>query len=157
MKKILMALDHSPLAKNIAAQGHAYCNADNNEIIALHVIDNVMEFSSLMYDPVMGFRGFDQVAFSMSNPLSNIENEANKFLQQIKIQLKGHEIKTIIKHGKIVDTILETAEKEMCQLIMIGIRRRRSSGEIIIGKTAYNLIKRSTIPILILPIKRKNH
>jgi nucleotide-binding universal stress UspA family protein len=153
MKKILIAIDYSPSAQNIAELGYSLGKALKVEIVLLHIIEDVEYYSSTNYDPIMGFGGFTNLTSLDKDSLQNIENEANNFLEKTKIHLNDKVIKTLVVHGKITDAILETSKNEKCDLIVLGTHSKSSFEEFFLGRTAHQLIKKSTIPLYVIPIK----
>lgn len=153
MKKILIAIDYALSAQKVAVQGYALGKALNAHIVLLHVIEDVGYYSSTVYDPIMGFAGFTNDAFLDNAALQNIEKEATEFLAKTKLHLKDDTIESAVVHGDIADSILETAKKEHCDLIVIGTHGRNRIEELFLGSTAHHLIKKATIPIFVIPIK----
>jgi nucleotide-binding universal stress UspA family protein len=153
MNKILIAIDYAPSAQKVAEQGYALGKAMAADIVLLHVIDDVGYYASTVYDPIMGFGGFSNSVFLDKVALQSIEKEAEQFLAKTKVHLKDDKIKTTVVHGDIADSILEKAKKEHCHLIVIGTHGRNGIEEFFLGSTAHKLIKHSTVPIYIIPIK----
>lgn len=155
MQKIIIAIDYAPTAQTVAELGYALGKIMNAEIVLLHIIEDVGYYSSTVYDPIMGFGGFTNAAFLGADALQSIEKEANDFLEKAKLHLNDKEIKTLVVHGKIADTILETIKNEKCDLIVIGTQSKNGFEEFFLGSTAHKLIKHSTIPMYVIPIKNK--
>jgi nucleotide-binding universal stress UspA family protein len=155
MKKILIAIDYALSAQKVAEEGYALAKATYAKIILLHVIEDVGYYSSTVYDPIMGFGGFTNEAFLSKDALITIEKEAAHFLDKTKIHLKDDYIQTTVVHGNIAENILDTAKKEHCDIIVIGTHGRNIIEELLLGSTAHKLIKHSTIPLFIIPIKNK--
>ena len=61
MKKVLIALDYNPTAQKVAEAGFSLAKAMNAEVTLLHVISELVYYSSTEYDPIMGFTGFREV------------------------------------------------------------------------------------------------
>lgn len=153
MQKIIIALDYAPTAQTVAELGYTLGKMMNAEIVLLHIIEDVGYYSSTVYDPIMGFGGFSNAAFLGADVLQNIEKEANEFLEKTKMHLNDKEIKTLVVHGKIADTILKTATNEKCGLIVIGTQSKNGLEEFFIGSTAHDLLKNSGVPMYVIPIK----
>jgi len=62
-------------------------------------------------------------------------------------------IKTKVCHGSITNTIIQSANDEHCQLIVIGTHSRNMLEELFLGSTAQKLLKYSNVPLYIIPIK----
>lgn len=153
MQKILIAIDYAPSAQIVAELGYTFGKALKAEIILLHIIEDVGYYSSTVYDPIMGFGGFVNAAFLGKDIIQSIENEANDFLEKTKIHLNDKDIKTLVVHGKISDTILETVKKQNCDAIVLGTHSKSGFEEFFLGSTAHHLLKHSTIPMYVIPIK----
>lgn len=154
MKKILIAIDYSASSQIVAEQGYALGKAMNADIVLLHVIEDVGYYSSTVYDPIMGFGGFTNAVFLSKNVLKSVEKEADVFLAKVKMHLKDNKIKNIVLHGNTSDSILDTAKKELCDLIVLGTHSRNSIEELLLGSTAHKLIKKGTMPLFIIPTKK---
>ncbi len=155
MKKVVIAIDYAPVAQKVAELGYDLAKSIKAEIILVHIIEDVVYYSSTVYDPIMGFGGFTNPAFLGSDAQKIIEKEAYIFLEKIRMYLNDKDIKNLVAHGKIADSILQIAKKEKCDLIVIGTHGRTTLEELLLGSTAHKLIKYSTIPIYIIPTKNQ--
>ena len=61
MKKILIALDYSPSAQQVAEAGSELAKSMNAQVILLHVIYDPTYYSSINYSPIMGFEGLSLI------------------------------------------------------------------------------------------------
>lgn len=155
MKKILIAIDYNISAQKVAELGHALGKAMHTEILLIHVIEDVMYYSSQSYDPIMGFGGFVNTNFLGPEVQESVEKEAYHFLEKTAIYLNDADVRIQVIHGNIEDTILETAREKKCDLIVIGTHSRKWLEEILLGSTAHKLLKNSKIPLFIIPIKHE--
>lgn len=153
MKKVLIAIDFAPSAQKVAEQGYALAKAMNAKIILLHVIEDVLYYSSSSYDPIMGFGGFVNTDFLSNEANDNIEKEAIAYLEKTKLHLQDDGIQILIAYKNTAEAILKTAKNEKCNLIVIGSHSRNILEEILLGSTAHKLLKHTTIPMYIIPIK----
>lgn len=157
MKKVLIAIDYSPTSQYVAEYGFNLGKALNAEMIILHVVESVLYYSSTSYDPIMGFGGFVNTNFLGQNALDGVLQEATLFLEKTKYHLKDDNLKTIVEQGPIPETILEVAQANQCDLIVIGTHGRNGIEEFLLGSTAHKLLKNATIPLYILPYKLLVH
>lgn len=153
MKKILIALDYSPAAQKVAEQGHALGKAMKAKIVILHVIEDIEYYSSSIYDPIMGFSGIVNTNFLSNDAVEIVAKETSNYLEKTKVHLNDEEIETVVQSGSIADTILNTAKATSADIIVIGTNIRNGLEDLILGNTAKKLIKTSTIPMFIIPIK----
>jgi nucleotide-binding universal stress UspA family protein len=88
-----------------------------------------------------------------------IEQEAYIFIQNYlkeiatELESKGFLVKTVIKHGDPRLTILETAEEEKVDLIVIGTKGLTGISRVLIGCVAQYVVANSSIPVLVVPYK----
>ena len=58
----------------------------------------------------------------------------------------------IVVKGNVVDTSLEIAEAKDCDIIVMAQHTRTSLEEAFLGSTTWQLLRRSRIPILLVPL-----
>lgn len=155
MQKIIIAIDYSPTAQTVAELGYILGKSMKAEVVLLHIIEDVGYYFSRIYDPIMGFGGFTNGAFLGADVIQIIEKEANDFLEKVKMHLNDKSIQKLVIQGNIADSILETAKKEKCDLIVLGTHSKSKIEEFLLGSTAHYLINHSTIPIYVIPMKNK--
>ena len=56
----------------------------------------------------------------------------------------------LIKHGTPAEAIVETAQKQSCDLIVVGTHGHGSFADVFVGSTAKWIIKHSPIPVLVI-------
>jgi len=154
MKKILIALDYDPSSQKIAEAGFSIAQSMNAGITLLHVISDDLYYSSIPFSPYMGFVGYKDV--EVEN-LSNIElTEApTRFLEFAKKHLRDENIEILIKEGDFADSILEGALSINADMIVIGSHSRSKLSELLIGSVTEKVLRHTTIPLLIIPVKNK--
>jgi len=96
MKKVLIALDYSPSAVQVAETGYELANSMNAESILLHVVGNSTHYSSSIYSPIMGFGGFVSLDFLDANILKMIFDQAHVYLEHVKTHLNNEQIDMIV-------------------------------------------------------------
>ncbi|HRE49872.1 MAG TPA: universal stress protein [Flavitalea sp.] len=152
MKKILIALDYNPSAQKIAEAGHALSKALGAEVCLTHVIGDTAYYA-MEYSPIMGYGGFNPVgAF---NQAEDLKDEAAKFLAAAVDHLKGENIQTAVLEGQPSDAILEYASSWKADLIVMGSQNHSGLEKLIMGDVTASVLKRSRIPMLIIPIGRE--
>ena len=144
MKKVLIALDYDATSKKVAEAGYSLAQSMNAETILLHVISEL------------------PVYYSESNYtheykvdlLGDLKVTTQAFLDKAKKQLGDEAVQTVLKEGEIADTILKTAKEMGVDIIVVGSHSRKWL-ENIIGSQAEDVLTNSPIPVLIVPIKKK--
>lgn len=153
MKKILIAIDYNPCAQIIAETGFEYSRAMNAEVCIVHAIADIAYYS-MDYSPIMGFEEFGPDC-SFKN-IEEQENEANRFLEAVVKHLGGTNIETKVLDGKTSEAILQYAAAYKSDLIVMGSQSHNSFEKLIMGDVVANVLKHSTIPLLIVPTDKQD-
>jgi len=156
MKKVLIALDYEPSAEIIAETGYKIATALNAEIILLHVIAEPAYYSSMEYSPIMGFSGFmDSFDAGLTHTIKDsIKNMALDFLEKSKKHLGNETIKPLIAEGSFAESIVEAAENEQADIIVMGSHNRRGLDKLLMENVAEKVLHLSKVPVLVIPIKK---
>jgi nucleotide-binding universal stress UspA family protein len=96
----------------------------------------------------------DAAAFGF--PVADYENSANKSASRIlsgaaKLARKA-DIRCTTVHAKgqhPAEGILETAKKNLCDLIVMASHGRRGLGQLLLGSQAAKVVTHSTVPVLV--------
>lgn len=153
--KVLIALDYNPTAQKVAEAGFSMAKAMNADITLLHVISDVVYYSSEEYSPIMGFTGFFE-----SDQIHLINNESLKqaamsFLDKTRQHLGDKTIQTMVGEGDFADSILKSAKEINADLIVMGTHSRKWLENILIGSVAEKVLHNTTIPLFIIPTRHK--
>jgi len=147
MQKILVPTDYSNDAKNAAIYALEIAAKTNSEIIFLHTY----------HVPV--FYNDSNVYESYKIILENIEKEEEQKMKVFLDDLMEFEngkfnsidITSQVKLGFLKDIILELAQNEKIDLIVMGTRGASGIKKALIGSNTSNLINESNIPVLAVP------
>jgi nucleotide-binding universal stress UspA family protein len=154
-KKVLIALDYDPTAQKVAEQGYALANAIGAEITLLHVVTNPMYYTSVNYSPIMGYGGFMDID-KFQPTLENLKAASLHYLEKVKLHLGDESIQTTVEDGEIPDAILKTAKELHADLIILGSHSRKWLDNIVMGSVAKDVLNHTTIPLYIIPTKKRN-
>ena len=155
MKKILIAIDYNPTAQNIAETGYSLAKSMNAEVALLHVVADYTYYSSLDYSPIMGFDSFSNLGMLQTNTVTELQNAAQDYLAKTKQHLGDPMIQSIVKDGDSGDAIIETANDINADVIVMGTHSRRGLDKILMGSVAEKVLRRSTIPLFIIPVAKE--
>lgn len=153
MKKVLIALDYYPTAQKVAETGYEIARAMNAQVILLHVTSDASYYSSLNYSPIMGFGGFNSVDTVQTDNGEELAKVAQGYLNKSKRHLGDKKVQTVVKSGALGETILNTASEVEADIIVMGTHSRRGLEKILVGSVAENVLRHSSIPVLIIPTK----
>jgi len=145
IKKVLIALDYDETSQKVAEVGSSIAKAMTAEIILLHVISEQPVYYSA-YTYMVEY----QVEF-----VEDLKISIQKFLDKAKKHLRDESIQTILKEGEIAETILKTAKELNVDVIIMGSHSRKWLDDIIMGSAAKDVLKKTTIPLFIVPTKKQ--
>ncbi len=154
MKKILIALDYYPSALKVAEMGYLLGKTMKAEVILFHVISDPVYYASVEYSPIMGFSDFVGYDPYQLDNVIGLKQAAQHFLEKTKRHLKDENIRVIIGEGDIADSVLETAESIDADLVVVGTHSRKWLENIIVGSVAEEVLRKSKIPLFIVPTKK---
>lgn len=153
IKKVLIALDYDETSKKVAEQGFAMAKAMKAEIILLHVI---FEQSIYYFEQPIDYSSYTYMPELKIDRKDDLKKIAQDFLDKTKKHLGDESIETILNEGPIAETILNTAKTMKADIIVMGSRSRKWLENIIIGSDAENVLKKTNIPLYIVPIKKQD-
>jgi nucleotide-binding universal stress UspA family protein len=153
MKTILIALDYNPTAQKVADTGHNLARAMNAKPVLMHVISDTTYYSYANYSPIMGFEGFNGQPTTPTDATEELKDLAQEYLEKSKRHLGDETIQTVVEKGDFGESILNTAAKVKADLIVMGTHSRRGLEKILMGSVAEYVLRRTSIPVLIIPTK----
>jgi len=145
IKKILVAMDYDETSQKVAETGYSMAQALNAEMILLHVISE---------QPVY-YSTYTYMRELRVDILVDLKKSIHAFLDKAKKYLGDESIKTIVSEGDIAETILKTAGDLKVDVIVMGSHSRKWLENIILGSEAEVVLKKTTIPLFIVPTKKQ--
>ncbi len=139
IKKILVPIDFSDYSKNALKYAVNFTMQFGAELILIYVVEPVI------YPPdfSMGQIAIPTVDIEMDKRASEeLEKLAKK---DIPLSLK---IRTLVKTGKPFIEIIETAEEENVDLIIIASHGHTGMEHILFGSTAEKVVRKAPCPVL---------
>lgn len=136
--KILVAIDSSDASLDAADYATTISKKYNAELYALHVIHADVD----LYGP-----------HETSEFTRNMRNEGEKYLNKVKVKAneKDIHIKTeIISSKDISGGILDYAEENNIDLIVIGTRGRSGFKKLLLGSVASHVVTYAHCPVLVV-------
>ena len=155
MKKVLIALDYNPTAQKVAETGYILAKSLAAEIILLHVISDLVYYSSIDYSPIMGFDGYMDMGPLQLENVEGLKQASLGFLKKSKKHLGDDSILTLVKEGDLPTAIIETAKEYNADIIVMGSHSRRWLDEILVGSITEKVLHRTSTPLFIVPTKFK--
>ncbi|WP_049896474.1 universal stress protein [Natrialba chahannaoensis] len=132
-RHVLVPMDDSEPAR--AAFEHALTIYPESEITVVHVVD----------DLETGYAG-------ESAPADADEAEPEFFTEVRELATtRDHSVKTVVIEGTSAEAILEFADEEEADQIVMGSAGRSGVSRMLLGSIAEGVARRSTIPVTIVP------
>lgn len=156
MKKVLIALDYDPTAKEVAEEGYSLAKAMNAEVILMHVVTDPVYYTTTEYSPIMGFGGYMDVAQFQPDTIEGLKSASKHFLDKTKLHLGDDSIQTSVKEGDIADSILKAAKEYHADIIVVGSHSRKWLEDILVGSVAEDVLNHTHIPIYVIPTKKRS-
>jgi nucleotide-binding universal stress UspA family protein len=148
--KILVAIDGSEQSMKAAEYAIAMAKEDNNnsQLIALHVL-----FSQTGYAYSTNLFGLVTPS-SINKFLEDAKHEAQQWFDKIKEKISENEIQlkteVVVSPTSVVAAIVDYAEHENVDLIVIGSRGRSGFKKLLLGSTASGVVTYATCPVFIV-------
>jgi nucleotide-binding universal stress UspA family protein len=127
------------------------------EVILMHVISDPVYYSSTDYSPIMGFTGYLNTDPLQLNTIEVLKTASLNFLDKTRNHLGDSNIQTVVEEGDFAEMILKTAKKLHVDMIVLGSHSQKWLENIVMGSVTEEVLRQSTIPLFIIPTrKRKN-
>jgi len=152
IKKVLIALDYDPTAKKVAEDGFRMAKSMGADVTLLHIV-----VDPAMYSQAYANMGAWQIeTVNILNNIETLKTGSLDFLEKVKKHLGAKSIKIIQKEGDFAQTILETAGEMNAECIVMGSHSRKWLENILMGSVTEEVLRKSTIPLFIVPTKKTN-
>jgi nucleotide-binding universal stress UspA family protein len=149
--KILITVDGSEESMNAADYAIAMAKKEDNDaqLIALHVL-----FSQIGYAYSTNIFGLVTPS-SINELLQDAKHEAQQWFDKIKEKMyenRDVQLKTevVVSPTSVVGAIVDYAERENVDLIVIGSRGTSGFKKLLLGSTASGVITYATCPVLVV-------
>jgi len=138
-------MDYDETSQKVAEVGFSMAKAMNAETILLHVISE---------QPVY-YSTYTYMRELRVDILGDLKKSTQEFLDKSKKYLGDDSIKTVLKEGEIAETIMNTAKELKADVIVMGSHSRKWLENIILGSEAEEVLKKTTVPLFIIPTKKQ--
>jgi len=138
--QILVPYDFSDASAEAVRQAAAWANALDAEITLLHVVEPVVypEFYSVDVLP-------DDLMMRLT---TRSEEALDKAVAEL---LEGRSCTTLVEVGRAADTIVNLADPERFDLVVMATRGLSGLEHVLLGSVAESVLRRSKVPMLTVP------
>lgn len=138
-KKLLLAFDGSDSSRNALVQAFSLAQGEKAWIKVLAVVPT--------YDGDIDLSGVGDIEAVLKGPGEKLIAEARRMADEAKAN-----ILTNVEQGEIYEKIVDVAEDERCNLIVMGRRGHHEIGGMVIGSVTARVIAHSTKDVLVFPL-----
>lgn len=139
LKKILWVTDFSDEAMDALTYADIFSGTFEAELFALHVVP---DFSPALYNTATAIKG------ELVRRVDVIKNDAAEHLESIS-KAKDVSFRSLVKEGNAAKKIIEVAEEENVDLIVMGRKGMSALERIFIGSVANQVLRNSRVPLLL--------
>lgn len=151
-QKILVTHDGSDLASTALPHAAALALAFNADVLMLQVVNSVEQQIAMMSTSSIGIYPIP-VGSGVLETVREYKRFAKHQLEEFKTDFEKSGIKNIkilVKEGSDRDEILETAEKENCDLIVMSTHGRTGLKRALLGSVADHIVRHSECPVFLV-------
>ena len=150
--RVLVALDGSTSSMHATDYAISIAMKNDSQLIVLYVIDFYKYShlsSSIILAPTFGSEKYLEEKSEAEKLMNKIKE---KFKLKIKGDMKSKELKTEIVEGtkSVAATIMDYAESENIDLIIIGSRGRTGFKKLLLGSVSSSIIKNAHCTVLVI-------
>lgn len=156
IRTILIALDYEPSAQLVAETGYTIASGLGAEVVLMHVVADNVYYTNSEYSPVMGFTGFSSADVMEQVGVEELRIASMDYLNISKHHLGDDTIRTMVVEGDTTEGIIRTADEIGAGLIVLGSHSRRGIDKMLMGSIAEDVLKRTSIPVLVIPTKESD-
>jgi nucleotide-binding universal stress UspA family protein len=146
--KILVAIDGSEISMKAAVYAIDIVKKNKSQLIALTILDISTPrriSSSFITAPTYGLKELEEKRKEAQQWLDKFEKLAAK---ENNVKLKTEIVEDPI--SRIGSAIVDYAERENVDLIVIGSRGRTGFKKMLLGSTAYGVVTYATCPVIVV-------
>jgi len=141
VRKILVAVDFSENSKNCLKYAFEFFKGCGIEMHVVHVVYEPLPAGSYIPHPSVNQMEKSSVEYATE--------ELTKFMPR-RIMNSGEEIHPVVLEGEPYSTLIEYAEKNQLELIVMGSRGASGLERMLLGSVTDKVIRKSPIPVLVV-------
>jgi nucleotide-binding universal stress UspA family protein len=146
-KKVLYCTDFSKSSDCAFDYAFGIAKRDGGVLYILNVIPTPQQYDLERH---LTRKQLDKITATLREDREKMFKD--KYLSHIKDKTK---VKIVTESGREDDEILKFAQKEKVDIIVIGTHGRTGIEHVVLGSVAEKIIRRSPIPVFVIPCKDK--
>jgi len=138
MKKILVAIDGSPLSDKALERALHECHCSGAELLAVNVVESL---SFLSLNPEVYENAKDKLMREPLKILAEAEKKAHK---------AGIPVRTMAEPGRPADVVAAIARKEQADEIIVGSLGKNAVDSLLLGSVSSRLVQTSPCTVIVV-------
>jgi nucleotide-binding universal stress UspA family protein len=149
VKKILVPTDFSEASRDATMTANDLALAFEAELILLHVVRGI--------PPFPGNMGSAAAVFNTDTYQKNLRAYRSQELEAFARQFREGErrLRTIVRDGDPERSIVEIADEEGVDLLVVSTQGRTGLNRFVFGSVAEKVVRHSPCPVLVLPPEKQ--
>lgn len=143
MKKIVAAVDFSPLSSAVIQHAATLASAFSAPVLLLHAAA-----------PDPDFVGYEVGPQNVRDARAETLRHEHRELQRLAEELRGRGLtaEALLVEGPTVDTILSVASTNGADLLVVGSHGHGAVARAFLGSVSTGIVHHSPIPVLVIPM-----
>jgi nucleotide-binding universal stress UspA family protein len=147
LKKILIATDSSESAEKAADFGIEIAGLSRAKVYAVSVIDTT-PYYSIPLDQVWSKEVYEQ--------LEQMGYEADSYVEKAA-KAAGIEVESLVLKGNPAERILNFAEEQNVDMIVVGSHGKGGFERLVIGSVSEKVVRHAKVPVLVVRKQTKHN
>ena len=166
IKKILFTTDLSENTRAAFDFAAAVACRHDADIIILYVMEDSSAYAGAHLKGFLGEERWRELKENQENEARQIligkkregaviKDALNDLCRFAKKELREEKVpadEILVARGNVVEVIMEIVDAKNCDLIVMGHHIRSKLGEAVLGSTTRRVLRRSRIPVLLVPL-----
>jgi universal stress protein A len=147
LKKVLCPVDLSEPASSAAEEAAALAKSLGAELLLLHVMG---EPALAVGDPLMAPAELSSYALPALAEEYRVEMDRRLSTLSEKMRALGVPVSTLLVRGSTHEAIVDTADSEHADLIVMGTHARKGLSHLLLGSVAERVVRTAKVPVMTL-------
>lgn len=147
MREVLACVDFSDAMEPVVAEAAVLARAQGGRLHLLHVAAD---------EPVIAGYDKDEISpYTRDDRAGELLDEHHQLRDLAeRLTAEGLDVEPLVAMGPTIDKILEEADRADAGYIVVGSHGHSGLHHLLLGNVAESLVKRSTRPVVIVPVRR---
>ena len=157
IKKMLFATDLSSVAEHAFKYAALLADALDAEVTVLHVLEKLRPNAELMLSAILDYDNLEELrAAAKPSLMERIRKHISGLCEDAVCRVSGCGFdpdRVIIEPGESVGISLKHIVSKRFDLLVMGSRGHGVVEEFLIGGTTHKVLRKTTVPVLVVPEK----